>query len=446
MKAFLVASMIVLRLMSFSSECAKAGVPPGGGITLEGRLNCPYIFHNGGRVFLQLSVATPDGGRPHRKPMNLAVVLDRSGSMADESKIEYAKKALYSLIDQLQSEDVFSLVVYDDVLEVLKNAGRAKNKNELKKIVQGVFPRGSTNLGGGMVEGFRQAEKYVSRQYVNRVILLSDGLANTGITDPHELHRIVRRYRSKSISLSTMGVGLDYNENLMMGLAEHGGGNYYFIESPNSLAHIMNKEFDSMARVVAHNAFIELKVGKGVAIRDVIGCEFNAAGNVFTIPVGDLYANDRREFTVELQVPEGSESFQVASGVLRYETEYPWLRSSPSFSSIIHYTRDIVTVDKNRDMEAQAKADVAVSTRKVERAMEALDHGSGEEASRELDEAKRMILSSPAAASGAGGGILGKQADRLDMYQDVLKDSVGDARKAKKAIQYENYKTQKNKQ
>ena len=243
-----------------------------------------------------------------------------------------------------------------------------------------------------------------------------------------------------------MGVGLDYNENLMMGLAEHGGGNYYFIESPNSLASIMNKEFNLMTKIAARNAFIELTLGKGVELHDVIGCDFGTGNHRFTIPVGDLYSNDRREFTLELQVPEGSESMLVASGKLRYETEYGWLQTSPAFSCTIHYTKDLVAVEKNRDMETQAKADIAVSTRKVERAMEALDAGNHEEAAKEIDDAKQMILSSPAATSGAGAAILGEQAGRLDMYQNTLKDSVNDARRAKKAIQYENYRTQKNKQ
>lgn len=446
MKARFVAASLLLTSMLFLQKSNATDFPwVGAGITLDARLNCPYISHRGGTVFLQLSIATPEIGLSKRRPMNVAVVLDRSGSMADESKIQYARKALISLIDQLTSEDIFSLVIYDDVIEVLKKAGRVGNKNELKRLVQRVQPRNSTNLGGGMVEGFRQAEKYAGKEHVNRVILLSDGLANTGITDERELNRIARRYRSKSISLTTMGVGLDYNENLMMGLAEHGGGNYYFIESPNSLASIMNKEFNLMSKSVAHNAFIEIRPGKGVEIRDVIGCEFNPEGRSFVIPVGDLYSNDRREFTLELLVPPGTEPMVVASGTLRYETEFGWLRTFPTFSTTIHYTRDAVVIEKNRDMETQAKADIAISTRKVERAMQALDAGNHEEAAKEIGEAQEMIQSSPAATSGAGAAILGEQAGRLDEYQKTLKDS-NDVRRAKKAIQYENYRTQKNKQ
>jgi len=445
MKPFVVASLIaVVCFFAVPAAMSHDITLSPGGIVLDGKLNCPYISHRGGRVFLQLSITTPNIGTTKRRPMNLSVVLDRSGSMGDESKMEQAKKALYSLIDQLHNEDILSLVIYDDVIEVLKSAGRVGNKSELKRLIQRVHPRGSTNLGGGMVEGFRQAERFANREYSNRVILLSDGLANTGITDSRELGRIARRYRSKSITLTSMGVGLDYNENLMMSLAEYGGGNYYFIESSHSLASIMKKEFNLMSSIVARNAALELTLGKGVVLRDVIGYESGSATDRYTLPIGELYSSDRREFTVELEIPEGSQSSFVASGTLRYDSDEAFMQNTPSFSTTIHYTTELAVIEKNRDLKTQAKADIAVSTKKIERAMEALDEGKPEEAAKEIDDARQMILSSPAAGSSAGASMLGEQASKLDSFQNTLKDS--DARKAKKAIQYENYKTQKQKQ
>jgi len=241
-----------------------------------------------------------------------------------------------------------------------------------------------------------------------------------------------------------MGVGLDYNENLMMSLAEYGGGNYYFIESSHSLASIMKKEFNLMSSIVARNAALELTLGKGVVLRDVIGYESGSAKDRYTLPIGELYSSDRREFTVELEIPEGSQSSFVASGTLRYDSDEAFMQNTPSFSTTIHYTTELAVIEKNRDLKTQAKADIAVSTKKIERAMEALDEGKPEEAAKEIDDARQMILSSPAAGSSAGASMLGEQASKLDSFQNTLKDS--DARKAKKAIQYENYKTQKQKQ
>jgi Ca-activated chloride channel family protein len=415
----------------------------GKGITIDGRLNCPYISHNGGTVYLQISITAPAIETPHRRPMNLSVVLDRSGSMADDGKIEYAKRALFTLIDQLQPDDIFSLVIYDDVIEVLRHAHRVRDKRELRHLVDEVYPRGATNLGGGIMEGLRQVERNLDKEYVNRVILLSDGLANRGITDRHELERVARRYRAKSISLTTMGVGLDYNENLMVGLAESGGGNYYFIESPQGLASIFHREFNMLSSVVAQNARIELTLGRGVRLTDAIGCEHRNDKDEYVIPIGDLYSGERRELTVELEVLEGTGTLTVAKGVLKYDGKRGWFESWPSFSAAVRYTRLLAEVDKNRDLEAQAKVDIALTTRRVDKAMKALDEGRQEEAAKELKAAEASLVASPAVSvGGTAGAALQDQRAKLQSYQNILKDT-SDSRKAKKSIQFDNYQTQK---
>lgn len=412
---------------------------------LQGTFNCPFISSKGGTAYLQIVLETPGIASEAilRRPMNISVVLDRSGSMADERKMEYAKSALSKLIDQLSTEDVFSLVVYDDVIEVLQPAHRVgRKKAELKRLISDIYPRNSTNLGGGMLEGLRQVEKKLGKEYVNRVVLLSDGLANQGITNSIELNQIAQKYRNKAISLTTMGVGLDYNENLMVGLAESGGGNYYFIESPSQLASIMSRELNSLSTVVAQNAFIELNLDRGVRVLDVIGSEMVRTGDVVRIPVGDLYANDTREFTVELSIAEGAGKRTVASGRLR--SERAEFGPHPSFVASITHTRDLAAIEKHRNLDVQAKADVAISTRTVESAMKALDEGRAEEAKSELQSARDMLIASPAASSsGAGGEAIQAQAELLDSFSDSLENT--DARRAKKSIQYENYRVQKKK-
>jgi len=392
-------------------------------------------------AYLQVSVTTPGEQPALRRPMNLAIVLDRSGSMAEDGKIENAKRALYSLIDQLTSEDLVSIVSYDDVINVLCETQRAVNKAHLKSLVEGIFPRGSTNLGGGMVEGFRQVGRNASKEFVNRVILLSDGLANQGITDSHELDRIAQQYRSRSISLSTMGVGLDYNENLMAGLSEAGGGNYYFIECPNELAFIVRKELSALSSIIAQNACIELSTGANVCVMDAIGCESHSEGSHLIIPVGDLYVKDRREFTVELQVPEGTGEFIVASGVLRYD-DRRLTNSYPSFRAMVRYSKDVAEIEKHRDWDTEGKAEVAVSTRRVENAMKALDEGNQDEAARELETATMFLSASPAASqAGTGAAAIHAQMEKMDSYRPLLKDSTSDTRRAKKSIQYDNLQT-----
>jgi len=447
MRTTVLATMIAGVLSSLCISCGTAQEFPRETIALQSRLNTPTISTVGGVAYLQLTITTPVVRMPQRRPFNISVVLDRSGSMQDEGKIDYAKKALRKLVEQLDSEDILSIVVYDDIVEVLRPARRVgRSKYEISHLIDEIYPRGSTNLGGGMAEGLRQVEQNLSKEYVNRVVLLSDGLANQGITDPRALNKIARTYRAKCISLTTMGVGLDYNENLMVGLAENGGGNYYFIESPQSLVSILNREFNMLSTLVAQNASVELTLGRNVSIRDVIGYDYHTQSDRYIIPIGDLYANEQREFTVELSIPEGTGSLTVARGVLHYESERHWSDGFPSTCANIRYTRDVALIERDRDLDAQAKADVAVSTRTVENAMKALDDGKDAEAAGLLQQAQHLLHSSPAASSmGSGGATIRQQTAKLESYENILRDTTGDVRKAKKSIQYQNYKTQKSK-
>lgn len=448
MKPLFVVLSALLVALALQSSIAMSFPPAQGELTLRGNLNTACIPHRGGVVYLQMEIDAKGFSLPERsyQPMNVAVVLDRSGSMADERKIDYAKQAISALVDRLSTNDYLSIVIYDDRIETLLPTQHVTDKSRIKQLVSEIYPRGSTNLGGGMEEGFRQTARNFKREYINRVILLSDGLANQGITDPRELNRIANQYRSQSISLSTIGVGLEYNENLMLGLAEHGGGNYYFVESPGRLASILEKELNGMSYTVAQNAHIELILGHGVVINDVIGCERKEENGRWVIPVGDLYANDHREFTVELTMPEGAGTKRIVSGVLQYDN-HRLNKTEPNFSIDIRYTDDAAELIKNKNWVTQAKADVAVSTRSVDRAMQALDAGRDEEAAKELSSAKNLLSSSPAMTNSAAGAVtMQEQVKQLEQYSADMKDTRVDKRKLKKSMQYENYKAQKKKE
>lgn len=409
---------------------------------IEGRLNCPVISEHGGTAYMQVSVHMPDVARPaERTPLNLSVVIDRSGSMGDQKKMVYVKKAFTQLVEQLRPEDILSLVVYDDVVDVIRPARRVGNeKNSILRAMDEIQPRGSTNLGGGLAEGLKQAKKNAGRAYISRVVLLSDGLANAGITEPSRLERMARDHREFSVSVTTMGVGLDYNEDLMLGLSESGGGNYYFIEHPNGLAAIVRKEFDNAATVVAQNGMITLTPEEGVSFGAVLECERATTNGPVTIPIGDLCAGETREYTVEVRIPGGHNKRMIAKGSLSYESSL--LPAPQPFSVSVRYSHDLAEVEQNRDMKVQARADVARSTVAVEQAMKAMESGDQSAAAGFFHAAQEMVSNSAAASSPAAGAALQDQLKRVESYQTLSKEEK-DARKAKKAIQYENYQTRK---
>jgi Ca-activated chloride channel family protein len=226
----------------------------------------------------------------------------------------------------------------------------------------------------------------------------------------------------------------------MLGLAQHGGGNYYFVESPKQLASIFERELHDLRYIVAQNARIELSLGSGVQLVDVIGSECGRDDGRIVISLGDLSAGDRREMTVELTVPEGTGTLRVARGELRSDRGAV---SDGGFATEIRYSDDAAELLRGKDWDVQPKVDIAISTRKVERAMQALDEGRTEDAGKEISEAaaelgaSSALVNSPAAAP-----LIQSQIKRLNEYSRQMASPSVDARKVKKSVQYDNYEVQ----
>lgn len=239
-----------------------------------------------------------------RAPVNLVLVIDRSGSMSDRGKITYAKQAAKEIIQRLGSNDRLSIVAYSTEAQVLYPMQSLGNKAHAISAVDSIYPTNSTNLSGGLIAGINQLESATRSGYINRVILLSDGLANKGITDIGELSRVSSRASERNIHITTMGLGLDFDENLMMSLAQHGAGNYYFIESPSQLASIFQREFGQLTRIIAKSSMLTLSLQPGVILTEVYGYTYSTTkdGNI-QIKLGDMFAGQQRDILLKLRVP-----------------------------------------------------------------------------------------------------------------------------------------------
>lgn len=279
-----------------------------GTLSWDLKLGSPYVLKGGEReMLLNIKLEGKEAVLSERTPVNLALVIDRSGSMSDRGKMEYAKEAARRIVGLLGKDDRLTVVAYSTDAEVLLPTRKTTDKEAALSVIDSLYPTDSTNLSGGLTTGIEQLKSLTKEKHVNRVILLSDGLANEGITDPAELGRIASRASEGGIHVTAMGLGADYDENLMMGLAEHGAGNYYFIESPNQLAGIFEKEFGQMAAAVARDTVIKLALAPGVRIDEVYGYEYSVKDGAAEIKLGDFFGGQERDILVRLTVPAGTD-------------------------------------------------------------------------------------------------------------------------------------------
>jgi Ca-activated chloride channel homolog len=205
---------------------------------------------------------------PTRAPLNLGFAIDRSGSMSGE-KIEYARQAAIYALQQLQATDRLSVTIFDDQVSVLIPSTPAIEKTPLIEKIHRIQPGGSTALHAGWLQAGIQVSEHLSKDAINRVIVLSDGLANVGETNPDVIANQVHGLVKRGVSTSTMGVGHDYDEDLLEALARSGDGNYYYIGSPADLPKIFQAELNGLMATIGHTVSLGIEPQRGVELVDV---------------------------------------------------------------------------------------------------------------------------------------------------------------------------------
>ncbi len=256
---------------------------------------------------LELELTAPESkAEKDSAPLNLALVIDRSGSMSG-GKLEQAKLAADQVLSLLRPKDSISLVAYDDIINVLAETDSVTPSSfeELTHALNQVRSGGSTNLSGGWLKGCECVARRQSAEKVNRTLLLTDGLANVGITRDHELFMHASEIFNRGVATSTFGIGSGYNEHLLEGMANHGGGNYYFIESADQIPGLLMEEFQTLAAVTIRNVVLEVNLPDGVKIELFGDWKTEQSPRGVFIHLSDLPAKRKVTIYGKLLIPPG---------------------------------------------------------------------------------------------------------------------------------------------
>lgn len=325
-----------------------------------------------------------------RPPMNVAVVIDRSGSMSGD-KIENAKEAARRLVNVLGERDRVAIVSYgsDVSVDFYSQPVNDSTRMTLLRAINNLAVGGGTNLSGGFQRGFSEVSKWKTSDAISRLIVMSDGHANIGITNPGQLVALATNALSSKVSVSTIGVGLDYNEDLMTAMANEGAGNYYFVDQSASVVSIFDRELQGLATTVARNTAVVIKLGEGVTLSELHGFASQTSGNQVYVSLAEFASEQQKNILLKLKV-DGQKL-----------GDRPILETNLSYDDLItnkpvHHAlalRSVVTTDGTKLADA-VNVDVIARVQQVEvaktlqDAMNLYEKGQADEAARRLDAAQ----------------------------------------------------------
>jgi Ca-activated chloride channel family protein len=298
-----------------------ARITAGDTLAIDARLGHSSIAKNSrGETFLFAQVAAAEdkaGAATAAAPMNLALVIDRSGSMKGE-RIANAMNAAALAIERLRDGDSVTVVAFDSSAQVVVPPTRVSSQSRasMENAVRSIRLGGDTCISCGLQEAMSQLQQTsLSGDRVNRMILLSDGATNSGIKDVPGLRAMANRMTGRGVTISTIGVDVDFDEKVMAALANEGNGRHYFVANASGLPAVFSQEFDDILASVAKEAELSVDLAPGVEVAEVFDRSFRREGNKLIVPFGTFSAKQEKTVLVKLRVPADHDGSQPVADV-----------------------------------------------------------------------------------------------------------------------------------
>ncbi len=384
----------------------------------------------------------PDAERP---PLDLALVLDRSGSMGGE-KLAAAKQAAMETVRKLEPDDRLTFVSYDDRVNVHTHRAKVGNGKALQRQILRIVDGGGTALGPALRSGLDELTRAERGDDVlAHVMLLSDGLANEGESRPDVLASWTAKAFGQGVATSTLGVGLDYNEDLMTKIADAGGGRYHFIEDGSKVPDVLGDEFAGLTATVARNVEVEVDAAAGIEIDDIPGYPNVVDGDAIMAKVGSMSAGQKRELLVRMDYePPQGQTMALGRYTLRFRNVLDGGKSveivvEPS----VEVTDDPAAADASENYAVTVRAEEIDVAAALQSASEQVNEGNYEEARRDLEKKAESLRQQAAENPDVNYAPMLDDLDEAEKDLDKAKDSLIERKRYQKKSKAKAYKKRK---
>lgn len=307
-----------------------------------------------------------------RTPMNLCLVIDRSGSMEGQP-LEFVKQACSHVVDLLTPNDILSIVTFEEMVEVLMPPQAVSNKDMVKAGIARLQAGNTTNLFDGISLALQQVSQYVETNRATRMIVLTDGDPTAGIKDYTALVNHAGELRTRGISVTFLGFGPDYNEELLAGMAKRAGGNYYFIPQPQLIPEIFRSELEKLMTTVTRNMSLEFKLARWVAMR---APQQATDGATITIPLADMERGSTIQQVLDLEFPNHPMGhYRVVGGKLTYDDLMSGTTKTVDIDFEIEFTADQARYSVPVNPRVASASSVIASSKAIEKTVMGLKTG-----------------------------------------------------------------------
>jgi len=374
------------KILAVVSLVALSGVPrnaQGGHALLDVSMAHPTLLAGAPQTtYLKVGLTGfKIGPTQTRPPVNVALVLDKSGSMSG-SKLAQAKDAAIRALERLDSNDIVSVIAYDSTVRVVVPATKLTDKDAVRRAIHGIQAGGNTALFAGVSKGAAEVRKFLDRNRVNRIILLSDGLANVGPSAPAALGELGASLMKEGVAVTTLGLGLNYNEDLMVELASRSDGNHVFVEDATQLAAIFNHEFSDVLSVVAQEITITIRCAPGIRPVRLLGLDGEINGQEVVVRLNQLYSEQEKYALLEIAVPESiaMQVRPVAEVDVAYINMETRMADRLSRAISVQFDESAVVVEERTDAKVLTECVLQIANDRNMQAVALRDQGQKERA------------------------------------------------------------------